>query len=338
MSAITPMAAVLGFAAVASALSTALWTSFARRRRLLDLPGARRVHSSPTPRGGGLGIAVLSVAGLAWLAMNTHEPGLSLVAIGIALFSLLGLVDDLRPLPASVKFGVQLVAATVLVSGLSPIAAVPLLAWVILVLACTYTVNVFNFMDGSNGLVAVQGLVIGLVLAAWPGQAEPLRLAALVLAGACAGFLPFNLPRARVFLGDVGSHAIGASVFALLLWAWNAGTLDLPQCLLLLTPLALDSGLTLVRRSLAGKKIWRAHREHLYQYAVRSGHSHAAVCLAFGAWTAASAALAVAGLNIRSSLVMWTLLILNWTLGVAAYCGLRRHWLGAGMRRGAARE
>jgi UDP-N-acetylmuramyl pentapeptide phosphotransferase/UDP-N-acetylglucosamine-1-phosphate transferase len=327
-----PLVAVLLIAATASALATAAWTAFARRRALLDLPGARRVHSAPTPRGGGIGIALLAVAGFCWLGAAGAGVNLWLVASGVGLFSLLGLVDDLRPLPASAKLVVQLVAAAILVAGLPTSAIAPALAWMILAVGCAYTVNVFNFMDGSNGLVAMQGLVIGLALALWPGQIESLRLAALVLAGACAGFLPFNLPRARVFLGDVGSHAIGATVFALLLWAWIAGTLSLPQCLLLLTPVALDSGHTLLRRALAGRKVWRAHREHLYQYAVRSGHSHAAVCGAFAAWTAASAFLAASGVNIRSSLVMWVFLILNWVLGTAAYCGLRRHWLNARMR------
>jgi UDP-N-acetylmuramyl pentapeptide phosphotransferase/UDP-N-acetylglucosamine-1-phosphate transferase len=332
MAVIWPLAAVLGIAAMASALLTAAWTIFARRRALLDLPGARRVHSTPTPRGGGIGIALLTVAAFCWLGAEGQGGSLRLVASGLALFSLLGLFDDLRPLSATVKLLVQLLAAALLVAGLPPVAVIPAVAGVVLVVGCAYTVNIFNFMDGSNGLVAMQGLVIGLALGLWPGQPESLRLAALVLAGACVGFLPFNLPRARVFLGDVGSHAIGATVVALLLWAWTAGTLGLPQCILLLTPVALDSGLTLLRRTLAGRKVWRAHREHLYQYAVRSGHSHLAVCLVYAAWTAASALLAASSVNIRSSLVMWAFLILNWVLGTAAYCGLRRRWLSARMR------
>lgn len=332
MPAIGPPLAVLGIAATASALLTMAWTAFARRRALLDLPGARRVHAAPTPRGGGIGIAFLTVAGFCLLAAEGQGVDLWLVASGIALFALLGLVDDLRPLPAPGKLVVQLAAAAVLVAGLPPSAVLPTATWIALTVAGAYAVNVFNFMDGSNGLVAMQGLVIGVALALWPDQPEPLRVAALVLAGACAGFLPFNLPRARVFLGDVGSHAIGATAFALLLWAWTAGTLGLPQCLLLLTPIVLDSGHTLLRRALGGRKVWRAHREHLYQYAVRSGHSHAAVCLAYAAWTGVSALLAATGVNIRSSLVMWSLLILNWALGTAVYCGLRRHWLSARMR------
>jgi UDP-N-acetylmuramyl pentapeptide phosphotransferase/UDP-N-acetylglucosamine-1-phosphate transferase len=106
---------------------------------------------------------------------------------------------------------------------------------------------------------------------------------------------------------------------------WQA--VPLPAALLMLTPLLLDTGLTLAGRARAGKTLWRAHREHLYQYAVRSGHSHVAVALAYAGWTLACVVMALAGVKLRSSLVMWSLIILNWSVGAAAYCLLRRHWL-----------
>lgn len=325
--------------AVCSGLLTAAWINFATRRQLLDLPGARRVHDIPTPRGGGIGIALLSVATFAWLATRTGQlPSLGWVAAGIGLFSALGLIDDIRPLRALPKLAVQLLAATILVSTIpAPVA----FGWVTLpitILACAYTVNLFNFMDGSNGLVAVQGTVISLAIACWPGQVEWLSIAALVLAGACAGFLPFNLPKARVFLGDVGSHAIGAGVFALLILSWSESVLGLAECLLFGTPILIDTGYTLIRRARKGRPVWRAHREHLYQYAVRSGNSHLAICLAYAVWTTISVGLAAIGLSFRSSLVMWSLFILNWAAGTVIYCGMRRHWLTARMRRGATRE
>lgn len=326
-------------AALGSGLLTAAWIKFATRKKLVDWPGARRVHEAPTPRGGGIGIAVLVVATVAWLSSQAgHLPSLGWVAGGIGLFSALGLFDDFRPLHALPKLMVQLLAAAMLVSAI-PAPAIPVwLVWPLVVLACAYTVNLFNFMDGSNGLVAVQGLVISLAVACWPGQVGWLSVAAFVMAGACAGFLPFNLPKARVFLGDVGSHAIGAGVFALLMLSWNESVLGLPECLLFATPILIDTGYTLLRRARAGRPVWRAHREHLYQYAVRSGNSHLAICLAYAAWTTISIGLAAMGLSFRSSLVMWSLFILNWTAGTVIYCGMRRHWLTARMRRGATRE
>lgn len=303
-------------AAVASACLAAGWIALARRRRLFDLPGARRLHADPTPRGGGIGIAAVMVA-----VFLAQEP--LAVAAGIALFALAGLLDDLFSLAAAPKLALQLAAAALMVLPFAP-------AWpmaVVLVPAVAYLVNAVNFMDGSNGLVALQGLVLGIALATWPGQPEAMASASAWLAAACLGFLPFNLPRARTFLGDVGSHAIGAWLAVLLLAGLLGQVVPLPAALLMLTPILLDTGLTLAGRAVAGKRVWRAHREHLYQYAVRSGHSHLSVALAYTGWTAACVLMALAGVSLRSSLVMWALVILNWTVGAAAYAWLRRHWL-----------
>jgi len=303
-------------AAVASAGLTAGWILLARRRRWVDLPGARRLHDHPTPRGGGIGIA--AVMGVAFFLGAPV-----LLGAGVLGFALVGLLDDVASLRAWAKLAMQLLAAGLVAAGVHPVWPLA----IVIVLAVTYLVNAFNFMDGSNGLVAVQGLVLGIALALWPEQADGLPGVAWCLAGACVGFLPFNLPTARTFLGDVGSHAIGASVAVLMLFSVLWGSIPLPAALLMITPVLLDTGMTLWRRAVARKPVWRAHREHLYQYAVRSGHTHLAVCLAYAAWTAASVLMALAGVKLCSSFVMWTVLMLNWTACAAAYCLLRRHWL-----------
>lgn len=315
-------AAATGAAAagLASAALTAAWTAMARRRQLVDAPGARRLHAVPTPRGGGIGIAAVAVLMFAlWSGSWT-------LTAGVAVFVLAGLADDLWSLHAASKFGLHLLAAGLAASGAG---LVHWPAWTVGVLALAYLVNAFNFMDGSNGLLALQGLVLAVAVAAWPGQYEGFALAGWVLAGACLGFLPFNLPKARVFLGDVGSHAIGAAVGCLLLLSCIHGSMPVAAALLMLTPLLLDTGLTLARRAVAGKPVWRAHREHLYQYAVRSGHSHAAVAWAYAGWTAACAAMASSALSLRSTFVMWALIMVNAVAGGAAYFLLRRHWLRA---------
>lgn len=318
-------ATVFAVAAVVSALLTAGWIAFAKHAVLMDQPGGRRLHGQATPRGGGAGIALLTAG--AWYAWSTQLlVGLPTlwVGSGIALFALVGLIDDFRPMAALPKLTGQLLAAAVLCAGTPEPQS---LLGLLLILACAYWVNIVNFMDGSNGMVGTQGLLLALVLAAWPGQQAGLVVMALVLAGACAGFLPFNLGVARVFLGDVGSHAIGAALFALFLASWRAGVLPLACALTLATPLLLDSGLTLARRVLAGRTPWRAHREHLYQYAVRTGSRPLQVALAYAGWTLASSLLSILGLTLRSSSVMWTLCILNAALGSAAYFGLRQRWL-----------
>ena len=337
MAQIAGYAAVLFSVAATSALLTAGWIGFARRRRIQDLPGQRRLHAEPTPRGGGVAIAaVLIVAWLCIAALAPDGSALPALAAGVGLFAAAGLIDDLMAVPAKTKFILQLIAAAVMVAAISHGWPQGWLAAICLTVACCYVVNIWNFMDGSNGLIATQAMLIAIALAIWPGQPDELRMAALALAGACAGFLPFNLPGARVFLGDVGSHALGAAVFGLLLLSWQADAVNLAQALMMGTVLLLDSGYTLLRRVLAGRQFWRAHREHLYQYAVRRGYSHARVCLFYGGGTVLSILLAALAVDVRSSSVMWGLFIVNWLLGTTVYFGLRRQWLKPRTRRGTA--
>ena len=322
-------------AAVVSAALTAAWIAFAWRRQIHDQPGPRRLHALPTPRGGGVAIALVFLAGLAWLSLNGQPvPGAWGLLLGVGSFAAIGFLDDLAPLPTLLKFALQWLAAAVLVLG---VAGQWSLGWpwlAVLMLACCYVVNIWNFMDGSNGLITVQALLIALAVAFWPGQSGLGGFAALLLAGACAGFLPFNLPVARVFLGDVGSHALGAAVFGLLLLSWKQGSISLLQSILIMSALLIDSGLTLGRRLLSGRRVWRAHRDHLFQYAVRRGHSHTRVCLAYAAATGLAIGLAAIAGGASSRLTMPIALIFTWLLGTTIYFRLRQHWLDPGTHRG----
>jgi UDP-N-acetylmuramyl pentapeptide phosphotransferase/UDP-N-acetylglucosamine-1-phosphate transferase len=240
-----------------------------------------------------------------------------------------GLLDDFRPLPAFAKLGLQvLVVAGVFTPLLAPELRGHLpylaLAW----LALLYFVNAWNFMDGSNGMIPLQSLVIALAVGTWPGQDPGVALAALALAAACLGYLPLNLPRARVFLGDAGSLLLGAAVFALLAASCTGGVMSLLQALLLASVVLLDTALTLARRVVAGKPFWRAHREHLYQYAIRVGHSHAKVAFAYAGATGVAWLLALTLQGRVSTTLTIAVPTLAWGGGMAAYVLLRRHWLG----------
>ncbi|CAN5159516.1 glycosyltransferase family 4 protein [soil metagenome] len=319
-------------AVLASAALTAAWIALARRRGIHDSPGQRRLHSVATPRGGGIAIAIVLAAGMViWSPVGSGAlaaPWWGL-ATGISLFALVGLVDDLRPLPALAKFGGQWIAAAVLAWSLvlGATGASGWLVFALIALAAVYFVNIWNFMDGSNGLVAVQSILVALALACWPGQDTDLRLLAVIVAGAGLGFLPFNLPKARVFLGDVGSHVLGAALFGLLYLSWRRGVIGLPAALMLPGAMLADSALTLARRAWTGRAVWKAHREHLYQYAVRSGHSHLATCMAYAAWTAAWSGVALALDRPRSSFVTWFSFTLCFVVATVIYVGLRRRWL-----------
>jgi UDP-N-acetylmuramyl pentapeptide phosphotransferase/UDP-N-acetylglucosamine-1-phosphate transferase len=183
---------------------------------------------------------------------------------------------------------VHLVAAGLLVASVRgmPGDAAAALGSAALVLGLAALANFWNFMDGIDGLAAMQSAFVataaGLVAAVAGGSA--IALAALLLAAAVAGFLPFNAPRARIFLGDVGSGALGFACGGLLLLAWDQRAASLPLALLLASAFLLDAGLTLARRMGAGRRWYTAHREHLYQWLVRRGLSHARVVVLYLSW------------------------------------------------------
>lgn len=272
-----PMAAIMAF------LGAEAWRRWALKRGIVDAPAARRLHAVATPRGGGVGVAgVLAAAALGL-------PGVGpLVALGLALTAGIGLLDDLRPLPPWAKALGQGAGAAPLAwalpstPGLAGVAA----AWLLVVAV----VNLWNFMDGSDGLAATQATLAGLGLG-WLAEG-PAAVFAMLLAAACLGFLPLNLPKARLFLGDVGSHALGYAIATLVLLAAQ-GSARFWLLALPLSAFLVDAGLTLAARALRGERVWRAHREHLYQRAIAAGHGHGRVCAAYALWTSAASVVAV---------------------------------------------
>jgi UDP-N-acetylmuramyl pentapeptide phosphotransferase/UDP-N-acetylglucosamine-1-phosphate transferase len=281
-----------------SAVLTLATTRYANRR-LLDLPGRRRSHEKPTPRGGGLGfvIAILAcaVAPLALARAQEFVP----VAVALAAVAAIGFVDDHRALSAPVRLLVQLIAVALALYGLAPgfgLAPGSLPAWLALAacaLALLWSINLHNFMDGIDGLLALQAIFVGLLVAFAADRtgAAELRDFALVGVGAVAGFVPFNFPRARVFMGDVGSGMLGLWIGVLLLLAIGAGrdgdaarALPLPGALAAVSAFVVDASLTLASRMLRGRRWYSAHREHLYQWLVRSGSPHGRVAGWYMLW------------------------------------------------------
>ena len=287
MLALPMLAAVLGLAAAGAwwARRHALW------RGLLDQPGERRSHRVATPRGGGIGIAVawaLACVAL-WSGGSLPGPIALAAATGVVLVGGAGYADDHRPLSAWWRLAAHLAAGVVLAAGLAATGAE---AWlVVLTLASVpVLVNVWNFMDGIDGLATSQATLAALgfaMLAKDPGTA----LVALALSAACLGFLPFNFPRARIFLGDVGSGVLGFALAALaglllLPGGERSGPGLLPVLFLPLSAFLVDASLTLGRRIVQREQWWQAHVGHAYQQAAARCGSHVPVTLAFGAWTA----------------------------------------------------
>jgi UDP-N-acetylmuramyl pentapeptide phosphotransferase/UDP-N-acetylglucosamine-1-phosphate transferase len=247
---------------------------YALRAALLDHPGERRSHAVATPRGGGIAIVAAVAPMLVALCLSgaATRAVFAPVAAGWLLVAGVGWLDDHRPLPPAPRLVVHAAAAALLAWALHAGGAGPGVAAAGFVLALAL-VNVWNFMDGIDGLAASQALVAAAAYALFAGGGPVLWLGT-ALAAACAGFLPFNLPRARIFLGDVGSGALGyllAVLAALCLpatgWA-GASLLALP-----LLAFGVDASLTLGRRILRGERWWEPHVQHAYQsQARRRGH------------------------------------------------------------------
>ena len=318
-------------AGLCTALSLPVWIAFARRRGIHDLPSHRRLHAIATPRGGGVCIALALLVGLVFFPDEGRVPALGLSAV--FAFALIGFWDDLRSPSAPVKLLLQCLAAVLLAFGLRDgwrtevMVALPLLA-----VACLVQVNAWNFMDGINGLVATQSFLIAAVVALWPEQEAGTAFAAAWLVGACLGFLPFNLLRARSFLGDAGSYLLGAAVFLLLAVSVRAGKFSLPQAFVLCSGLLFDSGFTLIQRSLRGRNLWRAHREHWYQYVVRRGRSHASVNLMYAAWTLCAFALAAA-MQQQPVVLQWMILFALSIVAWIVHVSLKRRALTSARQR-----
>jgi UDP-N-acetylmuramyl pentapeptide phosphotransferase/UDP-N-acetylglucosamine-1-phosphate transferase len=256
---------------LALVISGFVLTMLLRREAFLpmDHPNERSLHVRPTPRIGGLGI----MAGLAICTLLLRPEGvfvLTLVALALCVLSLL---DDLRGLSVRIRFAGHFLAAGVTLFVLPD---VPDWAWWLALFALVWMTNLYNFMDGSDGLAGGMALFgfASYGVAAWVGGAESFALLAWVIAAAAAGFLRFNFPPARIFMGDAGSIPLGYLAAALGLAGWGEGLWTLAFPVLVFSPFIVDAGLTLMRRGIAGEKVWQAHRSHYYQRLVRMGWSH----------------------------------------------------------------
>ncbi len=270
-------------AALVSAAGSAWAIRYARGKGLLDAPGQRRSHLIQTPRGGGIGVVLACVIALMAISIHADAPSSWwLIAAGLLLVAGIGWLDDHRPLPVWPRLGMHALAALLLAADLHVQGAGLLICALAFVLALGMT-NAWNFMDGINGLAASQALLCAVAMTALPGFESPSL--GIAVAGACLGFLPFNFPRARVFLGDVGSGALGYLIAVLVVLGFNSTPTN-GWPLLLLPPLAIlvDSGMTLLWRMRRGERWWQPHVQHAYQrWSRRKGH--AAVTVGYGLWT-----------------------------------------------------
>ena len=269
-----------------SALVTWLSIRYAYHRNLIDQPGQRRLHSVPTPRGGGIGI-VVACAMFFVLPLSGIYPGMTGAAaamlFGLAIVAAIGWWDDHFGLGVVERLAVHVVAASALAFALlghDGFAAAAVFAF-----AIVWSINLHNFMDGVDGILGAQALFAFAVLGCFGSHYARPEFALPVWAAAAAvlGFLPFNFPHARVFMGDVGSGALGFLIAAAAGVALDLGLLEPAQALVLVSAFAIDATCTLVSRMLRGRRWYSAHCEHLYQWLARR-MSHLRVVLLYAAW------------------------------------------------------
>lgn len=268
----------------------------ASRLRLLDHPNERSLHAVPVPRTGGLAIllsfaiglfveAILDLAGLTGIGVLAA----SNVWIVCTLFfiAIISLWDDWKELSAGVRICAHFFAAAAAVIGAGlkvasvslPLAGSYSLGWFALpltILWLVWMINLYNFMDGMDGFAGGMS-VIGLSflgLLAWSGGGHSVVLLTLLAVAGVSGFLIFNWPPARIFMGDVGSTFLGFLVAVLSVWGVRDGLFDLWVPILIFSPFIVDATITLLRRLLRGERVWHAHREHYYQRLVLLGWSH----------------------------------------------------------------
>ncbi len=292
---------VSGLAGLAFAVSAALVAAIirhAQRLEIIDVPNERSSHVVPTPRGGGLAIVLVSLAAMAALAALPSRDPLALPVLVLLIVSapvaIVSAIDDVRPLPAPVRLLVHLavgLATWALAGGWNvvdlPVAGAVSLGVLAPLLSVVWVVgllNAYNFMDGIDGLAALQAVIAGAAWAAvgWSAGSWPLVVLGEVVTAASLGFLVFNRPRARIFMGDVGSAFLGFLFAAIPMSVSHAEPRAALVGVAVVWPFVFDASFTFVRRALRGENVLAAHRSHLYQRLVIAGWSHGRATLLYG--------------------------------------------------------
>jgi len=292
-----------------------------------DLPSARGLHSAPVPRIGG--VALLSAVGLTVGPWMQRDSVALIACLSLVLF-LVSVIDDLRALPALLRLAVHTSVVIVMVliwtrsfPSLTAAMSVPgggllsALSVFMLILAIVWMINLYNFMDGADGMAGGMTLIgfgtYASALALHPNADGNLTLLVTAISGGAVGFLVFNFSPARVFMGDAGSIPLGFLAATLgvhgsleQMWPWWFGVL-------VFSPFIVDASATLLRRTAQGNKPWIAHRDHYYQRLILGGWSHRKTALVYYCVMLASAGSALVTISHPGSSVM----LITWVITYA---------------------
>ena len=272
-------------------LASNVLTHFVLRRAqaagTLDIPNERSSHDVPTPRGGGVAIVLAASAAFALLALlGILQSRVTMALLGGIAVAAVGFMDDRRSLPAILRLAVHLGAALWAVTWLGGLPPVRLdgesmtmgpIGYALGAIGIAWSVNLFNFMDGIDGIAATEAVFVsiagGAVTLAGAGAAE-VSYAAFAFGAACCGFLPWNWAPAKIFMGDVGSGYLGFVIAVLGIAAARTWDVALIVWVTLTWIFLADTAVTLLRRAFRGERVYTPHRLHAYQWTARRLRSH----------------------------------------------------------------
>ncbi|MCA9284874.1 MAG: hypothetical protein KDA22_06660 [Phycisphaerales bacterium] len=329
---IPPAIAIAVVGAVAFAASfgiTESWRRIANRRGVLDEGGTRASHVGTVPRAGGVGFVFVGTVAIEVAAFSQGSAPLTALALGGLAAAAVGFVDDVRELRAAPRLAVHLlsaaIAALAIVWGQFD-ATRGLAMWVLLTIGLAGAINLYNFMDGLDGLAASEAIfVLGAAAALMADDAMSARAMLVAIAAAVLGFLVLNWPPARLFMGDVGSGWLGFVLAGLAAWTWFQELLHPAVWAILAAVFVSDSVVCLLRRLLRGDRVSQPHRSHAYQNLHRLRASHRVVTQLLWAvnllWLAPLAVLAAS----RSDAAWWVAAAAYVPVVVAVL------WLGSGV-------
>ena len=282
----------LAAALVSSCLITWLVRRFAPRFGIIDVPNSRSSHTVPTPRGGGIGIvfAVLAVVGIARFFPGISAEWSAALFVGGGLVAAAGVLDDFLDLPPLTRTALHILAAGWVlwrINVLDVLHHTVLARWawpatVLCLVLILWNTNLFNFMDGIDGLAGSQLVFVALAQGAllWMDGIRDISFLYWVMAAAGMGFLMWNWPPAKIFMGNTGSEFVGFAFGVMIIFSGTYGLRYLLASLILSLVFSTDATLTLLRRMSLGNQWYKAHRAHAYQHAAQRFGSHRAVTLA----------------------------------------------------------
>ena len=274
-----------------SSLFGTLWLKrYALAKQIMDIPNARSSHSTPVPRGGGMAFVVVFLFAIMLLrSFGAIEFSLNwLTFIALSSVALLGFCDDKLSLSPKVRCIVQLCAAIIVVFALYPLPDISLhfiaihsgfFLEILVILFLVWLLNLYNFMDGINGIASIEAISVccGMALTYWLSGHFAETMLPLLLMAAVFGFLPWNFPKAQIFMGDAGSSFLGFALGVLSLQALAIDNQLFWSCMVLLGVFIVDASITIFRRAIRGEKVYQAHCSHAYQNAARKYNSHTLV-------------------------------------------------------------